>query len=302
MNERLSRFAHAAPVAGAPDALSKPGAQAKYAPMSTPFLTALPARAVIALTGPEARSFLQRVITRGPEGIAPDSAMFSALLTPQGKVLADFLVFDDGGDGLLFDVPASEAESLVKRFTLYRLRAKADIVLREDLSAAAALGEGEAELKTVALASAPDPRSDRMGLRAIVPAGGPVEAAPYHAARIAAIIPEFGEDYAASEVFSTDVNHDLLNGIDYRKGCFVGQEVASRMHRKGGVRKRTVRLDFDGDAPARGTQVMTGETPLGAITSVSARQALAILRIDRLEAAGGGPVTADGLSARVTLP
>lgn len=270
--------------------------------MSTPFLTALPARAVIALTGPEARSFLQRVITRGPEGIAPDSAMFSALLTPQGKVLADFLVFDDGGDGLLFDVPASEAESLVKRFTLYRLRAKADIVLREDLSAAAALGEGEAELKTVALASAPDPRSDRMGLRAIVPAGGPVEAAPYHAARIAAIIPEFGEDYAASEVFSTDVNHDLLNGIDYRKGCFVGQEVASRMHRKGGVRKRTVRLDFDGDAPARGTQVMTGETPLGAITSVSARQALAILRIDRLEAAGGGPVTADGLSARVTLP
>jgi len=268
----------------------------------TNFLTRLPDRAVIAITGDDARTFLQRVITRGPEGLVAGGAQFSALLTPQGKVLADFIIFDDGEGGLLFDVPKSEAEALVKRFSLYRLRAKAEIVLRDDLAVAAARGEGEAELKTVALAAAPDPRSAALGLRAIVPAGGPSdETGAYHAARIEAGAPEFGADYGAGAVFSTDVNHDRLSGIDYKKGCFVGQEVASRMHRKGGVRKRTLRLAFDGPAPQKGAPVLAGETPLGEITSSAGSAALALMRTDRAAKAleAGDAITADGAAARL---
>lgn len=246
----------------------------------TDFLTALPGRAVIAITGEDAKSFLQRVITKGPEGVEPGAAMISALLTPQGKVLADFFLFDDGEGGLLIDAPACEAEALEKRLTLYRLRAKARIERREDLAAAAARGTGEQELTTIALAAAPDPRSPGMGLRAIVPAGGPEDDGAYEAARIAAGLPEFGRDYGPGEVFCSDVNHDLMNAIDYRKGCFVGQEVASRMHRKGGVRKRTVRLSVEGGA-APGDPVTVGETPLGAVTSAHGDQALALIRIDR---------------------
>lgn len=264
------------------------------------FLTTLSDRAVIAVTGADARTFLQRVITRGPEDLPDGAAQLSALLTPQGKVLCDFFIFDDGEGGLLIDAPASEADGLMKRFTLYRMRSKAQIIRRDDLTVAAARGEGEAELRTLALAAAPDPRSAGLGLRAIVPAGTPeADETAYHVARITAGAPEFGADYGPGEVFSTDVNHDRMNGIDYKKGCFVGQEVASRMHRKGGVRKRTVRLSFTGDAPAPGTGITAGETPLGQITSHAGAVALALLRVDRLAKAieAGQAVCADGAPA-----
>lgn len=266
------------------------------------FLTTLPERAVIAITGPEAGSFLQRVITNGPENLTEGQAQFSALLTPQGKVLADFLIFDDGENGLLIDVPASEAAALVKRFMLYRMRAEAEINLREDLAVIAAKGEGEAELQTVALSASPDPRSSELGLRAIAPAGGPsTEIEAYHIARIGAGVAEFGSDYGPSEVFSTDVNHDRLSGIDYKKGCFVGQEVASRMHRKGGVRKRTLRLHVETGTLPKGCELMADETALGAVTSSAGQFALARVRIDRLQSAldDGVTLSVDGVPVQV---
>ena len=268
--------------------------------MTQGYLTNLPDRAVIAITGAEAKSFLQRVLTQGPEGVTPGAAMFSALLTPQGKVLADLIIFDDGEGGLLFDVPASEADALLKRFTLYRMRADAMIERREDLSVIAAAGEPVEELRTVALSAAPDPRNAEIGWRGVAPAGGPdSDLDAYHAARIKAGAPEMGRDYGPAEVFSTDVNHDLLSGINYKKGCFVGQEVASRMHRKGGVRKRSVRLQADG--LKAGDEVRVGETVLGPVTSVSDSHALARLRIDRLKDGleTGGDLSANGAS--VTL-
>jgi len=266
------------------------------------FLTALPDRAVIAITGPDARSFLQRVITRGPEDLSRGGAQFSALLTPQGKVLADFIIFDDGEGGLFIDAPSSEIDGLIKRFTLYRLRSDADITRREDLDVAAGLGSGEADLKTVGLVVVCDPRAQALGVRAIVPAGGPSdEAMIYHQARIAAGVPEFGADYGPSEVFSTDVNHDLIGGVDYKKGCFVGQEVASRMHRKGGVRKRTIALRFEGDAPHKATPVLAGETEVGALTSTAGAAALSLVRVDRLSKAleAGGAIIAGGAEAAI---
>jgi len=250
--------------------------------MTDAFITTLPHRAVIAITGADARTFLQRVITHGPEGLAPQAAQFSALLTPQGKVMADFILFDHGEDGLFVDAPASEVQTLLKRFTLYRMRAEAEITLREDLSVIAAKGDGEAELKMVALSQAQDPRHSDLGLRAIAPEGGPdSDLEAYHTARIQTGVPEFGHDYGGSQVFSTDVNHDLLSGIDYKKGCFVGQEVASRMHRKGGVRKRTVRLSADAKLTA-GQPILVGDTNVGALTSTSRAWALALVRVDRV--------------------
>lgn len=248
------------------------------------FLTTLPERAVIEITGEEARSFLQRVITQGPEGVADGRAMISALLTPQGKVLADFMLFDNGEGGLFVDIPGGQAEDLLKRFRLYRLRAKAEIGLRAELAVAQARGEEEeADLAAVAHAVAPDPRSALMGRRAIVNAGGPVELEAYDGARIAAGLAECGRDYGPAQVFSTDVNHDLIGAINYKKGCFVGQEVASRMHRKGGVRKRTIRVAADATLEP-GMPVSVGETGIGTITSALAGRALALVRVDRLKA------------------
>lgn len=250
--------------------------------ISLHFLTALPDRAVIAITGPDAKSFLQRVITHGPEGVKTGQAQFSALLTPQGKILAEFFIFDDGDGGLLLDVPASQADSLVKRFALYRLRADAQITLQDELSVAVALGEGEQELQTIAQAIAPDPRCKGLGLRAIVPAGGPdSEFDAYNTARVSCGVPEFGADYGPAEVFSTDVNHDVLNAIDYKKGCFVGQEVASRMHRKGGVRKRTLGLTAPGGVKP-GDEIFAEERVLGTVTSIYGHHGLALMRIDRV--------------------
>ncbi len=264
------------------------------------FLTQLPGRAVIAITGPDARNFLERVISNGPAP-EPGRAQFSSLLTPQGKVLADFILFDDGEGGLLIDAPGSDAETLARRLTLYKLRSNAEIGLRDDLSVIAAAGPREAELDAIAIAAAPDPRAAALGRRAIAPAGGPEdETGAYHAARIAAGVPEFGADYAGNAVFSTDVNHDLMGGVDYKKGCFVGQEVASRMRRKGGVRKRTVRLSLE--APVEpGAPMAAGDTPLGEVTSASAGVALARIRTDRARSAldSGETIMAGGVEARV---
>ena len=286
--------------------LSEGGPSAQFDAMTDRLdvLTALPDRAVIAVTGADARTFLQRVITRGPEDLPEGGAQLSALLTPQGKILCEFLILDDCEDGLFIDAPASEADGLMKRFTLYRMRAKAEITRRDDLTVAAAKGDGQAELRTLALAAAPDPRSAALGLRAIVPAGTPEpDEAAYHAARIAAGVPEFAADYGPGEVFSTDVNHDLMDGIDYKKGCFVGQEVASRMHRKGGVRKRTIQLSFEDAAPPPGAEVKAGETPVGAITSSAGSSALALVRVDRLAKgfeSGAGVIVSDVEARLVT--
>lgn len=272
---------------------------------TTSFLTRLAHRAVISITGPEARDFLQRVVTNGPAGVSPDKAVASALLTPQGKVLADLVFFDDGEGGLYVDVPASEADGLLKRFTLYRLRAKAELAIRADLAVAAASGDGQADLEGVALALAPDPRAGALGLRAIIPAAAEIADAPaaYLAAKARVFVAEMPLDYGPAAVFSTDVNHDLLNMIDYKKGCFVGQEVASRMHRKGGVRKRTAFIT--GAAPfERGLPLTAGETPVGEVLSGGEGYALALVRTDRLAQAldSGGAAVAAGAVTSVVLP
>ena len=258
--------------------------------MSTDSPSRLLRRSVITVTGDEARDFLQRVVTCDVTDLDDETICPGALLTPQGKIVAAFLIHGRR-DGVVIELPANAASALVKRLSMYKLRAKADVGLAEGLTVM--VGEG-----------APDPRSSALPPRAIRPlpqAAGllPGDAAQ-SAAEIAAGIPAFDRDYGEAEVFPTDVNLDLYGGIACKKGCFIGQEVVSRMKRRGTIRKRTARLEFDGEAPSAGTDVMHGDMRIGAVSSAMGSAALAVLRLDRLEDVR--TVDVGGVAAKVNLP
>ena len=225
-------------------------------------LKILPGRAVVSVTGDDASKLLAGLVTNGPPA---DGACFSALLTPQGKILFDFYITKKP-DGYWFDIEAEAADAFVKRLTLYRLRAKAVIAVHDDhcvCTLSGAVGGNGRRIAPIAETDAVD--------------------SEYPLRRIAAGVPEYGADFSSDEVFLMDVNYDLLHGVDYKKGCFVGQEVASRMKRKGTARKRTLIATFDGEAPSPATPVTAGESTLGHIMSGVDGAALALIRLDRWE-------------------
>ena len=250
-------------------------------------------RAVVSVEGSDAETFLQGLITNGVGKLASGEARYSALLAPQGKVIADFLIARSD-DGFLLDVAKSAADDLIKRLNMFRLRAQVAIARRDDLC-------------VIAFDGAPDPRDPRAPKRRIAPAAEATanEARRnYDAARIACGLSEQGRDFAASEVFPADVNMDVLNGVDFKKGCFVGQEVVSRMKRRGTARRRTFVVRFEGAAPETPCAVMAGDVDLGPLTSALDGSGLARLRADRLAAAqaAGTAIRADGVDLKVDWP
>lgn len=248
----------------------------------------LSGRRAIIIRGPEAREFLQRVITTDMKRCEPGTLETGALLTPQGKVLCDFLIHGED-DGVVLDVPAEAAESLVKRLSLYRLRARADISLDENVFVVSGTG-------------VPDPRSPGLPPRAISREKPDRDGTQDQAdLEIANGVPAFGRDYGEAQVFPTDVNLDLYGGIGWKKGCFIGQEVLSRMKRRGNIRKRTVSVASASRDLAAGETVTAGGTPLGTLTSSAGQNALGLLRLDRLEAAAEPPAI-DGGPVVITLP
>lgn len=254
-------------------------------------------RSVLRVSGDEARPFLQGLVTQDILHVAEGAAVFTALLTPQGKILFDFILIPKG-DEFLIDCDAEAAPALLKRLTLYKLRAKVTIVPEPDI--AVAVGEMRDPV-----ASFKDPRSDALPSRAVVShADMPSADADYDASRLALGVPEFGKDFRSEEVFLLDVNYDALNAVSYKKGCFVGQEVTSRMKRKGEVRKRTLIAAFDGAAPAKGVDILAGENSIGEILSGRDGLALALVRLDRLKGAidEGRPLTADGRALQISFP
>lgn len=229
--------------------------------------TRLPNRAVLDASGPDTPDFLERLVTCRTDDMPVGEARYGALLTPQGKIIADFIL-QRTETGFLMDVAVEAREALRKRLTMFKLRAKVEIAMRDDL--AVCLDEG----------GFADPRSEALPNRAFStdldaqPAG-----ANYNTARIRAGIAEFGLDFAEADVFAADINMDMNNGIDFKKGCFVGQEVASRMKRRGTARRRTLPVRAPGIEA--GMSVM-GETPIGDVTSNEGDLGLARIRIDRL--------------------
>lgn len=262
-------------------------------------MIALASRAVFEVRGEEAADFLHRVVTAPTAGLAEGAAGFGALLTPQGKVVADF-VFRKEQDGFLLDAAAAATETLVKKLLVYRLRAKVAIAARPDLAVFVDAPETD---------GFPDPRAPALGRRLYAPGPAPdAESADESAAerawrrrRYAAGVAETG-DFAPETVFLTDVDYDALGGVDYRKGCFVGQEVTSRMKRKGEIRKRTLVLAAEGADPAPGAAIRAGETEIGAVLAAVDGAGLALVRLDRLAEAGATPLLADGAAVRLTVP
>ncbi len=252
-------------------------------------------RAVIAVAGPEARGFLQGLITNDIEKIAPGKGLYAALLTPQGKILFDFFLTE--GDGaILIDCAAAAREALVKRLSMYKLRAKVAIEARGQLSVMAAW-DGAA-LPGGAIGY-PDPRVATLGQRGFVAraelANNSEDAASYHAHRLALGVPESG-DFGSDRMFALDADLDELHAVDFTKGCYVGQELTARMKHRGTARKRL--LAFDG-AGAPGTSISAAGKEIGEITAVHGGRGFALVRLDRLDEAGGTPLLTD--AGRVNL-
>jgi tRNA-modifying protein YgfZ len=259
-------------------------------------------RGVISVSGEEATSFLQGLLTNDVERLAPGEARYAALLTPQGKILFDLLAVRVPGEepSYLIDCTAAQAADLAKRLGFYKLRAKVAIANQSAERAVVAFW-GDEPASTDGLVYT-DPRDPRLGWRAILPR--PIAAAiglehvgEYEGLRIAVGAPKGGLDFAYADAFPHDANFDLLHGVDFDKGCYVGQEVVSRMKHRGTARKRVARVKLSGPAPAPGTPVMDGELAVGSLGSSSGREALALLRLDRAEEAmaAGRTLTAGGV-------
>ena len=249
-------------------------------------------RMIFVVSGADRTQLLDRILTCKLEGLKSGDARYGALLTPQGKVISDLFVYQSG-DEMFLDLPSSVAETVIKRLTLLKLRADVAFTPRADLVS----GVTADEAPTTALLVTTDPRKPDQLKRFLIArdeTGDDETDTAYHTLRISLGLPEQMFDFADSEVFPADINMDLLNAIDFKKGCFVGQEVVSRMKRKTEVRKRTVIVSTDGNALQSGDDITAGETTIGQITSSAGQQALALLRLDRLsraEEAGEAPMS-----------
>jgi hypothetical protein len=265
----------------------------------------LPDRGVVKVVGDGARTFLHGLVTADVLTLEAGEARYCALLTPQGKIISDFLAAEapanDGG-GFFLDVPRARIATLIEKLNLYKLRAK---VIVEDLSeilgvmavwngaappSAAARTPGAKDAVGLCFA---DPRLPALGLRVMLPphlaanaaaefGATLLDAADYEAHRIALGIPSGGVDFAYGDAFPHEADMDQLAGVDFAKGCYVGQEVVSRMEHRGSARTRAVPLRFDGVAPQPGAAVVAGERQLGHMGSAAAGRAIALLRLDRV--------------------
>ena len=257
-------------------------------------------RGVVRVSGEDAKTFLNGLLTCDIDRVGPETPRFGALLTPQGKILFDFIVFEappEIGGGYYLDVLKVHAAELAKRLSFYKLRAKVAI---EDLSESLAVVAGwdTARLAEEAGLVAEDPRLSLLGWRAVVAASEVAEfadspAEAYHARRIAMGVPEGGRDFLFGEAFPHEALMDQLHGVDFDKGCYVGQEVVSRMQHRGTARTRMVPAIYDGGFAAEtGVEVTAGDRTLGKTGTGAEGKGLVMIRLDR---------AADALSAGETI-
>ncbi|EEE39068.1 aminomethyl transferase family protein [Rhodobacteraceae bacterium KLH11] len=240
----------------------------------------MPNRRILRLTGKDTDSFLQGLITNDIERLA-DGLVYAALLTPQGKYLADFFLKRDG-KGVLLDVDEALADGLIKRLTMYKLRADVTIEAT-DLN----LQRGTGAAPEGAL---PDPRHSDLGWRAYSGAPESDDGSDWDAIRVRLCIPETGIELTPDS-YILESGFDALNGLDFKKGCYVGQEVTARMKHKTELRKGLRVVEVTGSAPV-GTEILSGGKPVGILFTQSGNRAIAYLRFDR---AGGDMQAGDAV-------
>ena len=265
-------------------------------------------RSLISVSGPEAEHFLQNLVTTDIDALQPGEAKAGALLSPQGKILFDFLVARAGANGFRLECRTDIADDLVRRLTLYKLRSKVEISRQDPPVVLVSWSDGSSPdgetaagadmLRDTRFAGAPVFRTYGAA------AGGDDGIDAWQAFRISQGVAESGADYALGDAFPHDVLLDETGGVGFRKGCYVGQEVVSRMQHRGTARRRVMIASAEPSLPPTGTNLLAGGRPIGSLGSVSGSQALAIVRIDRVRDAQdtGQQVVAGGVALTLSIP
>ena len=276
----------------------------------------LPDRSVVKVAGEDARNFLNGLITTDVDRLKPGLGRFGALLTPQGKIIVDFLITEvpaGHGGGFLIDCPKALAEGLATKLKFYKLRAKVTV---ENLSdALGVLAAWDGQLGAQPDLAFTDPRNEGLGYRILIPedlkqklsdliGAELVDAADYEVHRIALGVPRGGLDFMYSDAFPHETNMDRLAGIDFDKGCYVGQEVVSRMQHRGTARTRSVKVLLEGPSPEAGATIVAGDKPVGTIGSTADGKGIALVRIDRVADAldANQPLSAGGVALTLAEP
>lgn len=277
-------------------------------------IVALVDRGLVRVTGPDAEDFLQNLVTNDVTEARDNQAVFAALLTPQGKINYEFYIVRHVG-GFLLETGRGCVEELVKRLILYKMRADVSI---EDLSDGHMMFWLDEALAhdADAVAVYPDPRYRKLGYRTIVSINETnnfcarfetSDVDHYHAARVEYGVPEGGYDYAYGDTFPHEAGYDLLGGVDFKKGCYVGQEVVSRMQHRGTARKRVVIVRAAGDAqdlPEPGAEIRTAKSFIGPLGSVFDGRGIALVRLDRAAKAmaNGDEMNAEAVPVTFEIP
>ena len=241
-------------------------------------------RRLFTLSGPDALPFLQGLVSNDVSRLTSPGIVYAALLTPQGKYLADFFVVQTGAE-LLLDLAEAQADGVLKRLAMYKLRAQVQLTpsplsISRDL---AAPPEG----------ALPDPRHPALGWR-LYGAAQTETAVDWDALRVDHLIPESGIELVPDETYILEAGFERLNGVDFRKGCYVGQEVTARMKHKTEARKGLVQLKISGAAPVGSPILMEDGREAGTLFTQSGGKALAHMRFDRMD----GPLSAGSATLR----
>jgi folate-binding protein YgfZ len=254
-------------------------------------ITRLDSRALIRVSGPDARPFLHNLLTQDTESLMPGALRFGGLLSPPGRLLFDLFLWGEA-DAVVLDVAADHRESLLQRLAMYKLRAQVTIEADDRPVFAAWGGDLPAGFT-------PDPRLVGLGGRACgVEIATDASEGDWQAHRLSLGVPDPTADALSDKTYPIEANFDLLNGIDFRKGCFVGQETTSRMKRRGAIKTRMLPIAFDGPPPPFGTEILNGELRAGQVLSGIDGLAMASVRLDRLD----GALSVDGRRVSIVRP